>query len=76
MLRARQVFRSLAGEARAALAMNKCPAAAAWRKILGRNPRGHVFPLPDGCDETGKEVVVVTSNRDRGSDEARPFAYC
>jgi hypothetical protein len=68
------VFRDLAADAGAALTMDKCPAAAKWRRILGRNPGGPVFVLPEGCDESGKKLTVVGVNRDPGSNEARPFA--
>lgn len=71
---AAKTFRALATDAQTALGLEKCPAAAAWRKILGRNPRGSVFPLPAGCDESGKVKSAIVVNRDRGSDEARPFA--
>ena len=69
-----EAFRGLAKEAAAALTMERCPGAAAWRRILGRNPRGAVFPLPAGCDETGKAIGSVVANRDTGSDESRRFA--
>jgi hypothetical protein len=66
-------FSTLAAKAARALVVDACQAAVLWREILGRNDRGVVFPLPSGCDETGKAIQSVTANRGRGSDEARGF---
>jgi len=69
-------FDKLAAKAEQALQLPKCEAAVAWREILGSNERGKCFPLPDGCDETGKVIGAVTVNTGRGTNEARPFAAC
>jgi hypothetical protein len=71
---AQAVFGELADAAERALGLERCPAAVVWRGILGRNDRGPCFPLPSGCDETGRSISAVTVNTRRGSDEARPFA--
>ena len=74
-LQAAQVqFGKLAAEAERALGLERCPAAMVWREILGKNDRGPCFPLPAGCDESGRVISAVTVNTRRGSDEARPFA--
>jgi hypothetical protein len=71
---ARDIFAALAGEAKAALSAEKCPAAAAWRRIIGRNSRGACFPLPEGCDETGRAIATAaTAVAARGSREAGGF---
>jgi hypothetical protein len=69
-----KVFREQADNAKAALLMEQCPAAAAWRKILGQNETGWVFPLPAGCDESGKSIRATGSVAALGSNEARGFA--
>jgi len=71
--KAAEKFDELAGMAEQALDAEKCPAAALWRRILGKNGRGWCFTLPDGCDETGKEIGPVVSVRSQGSSEARGF---
>jgi Second Messenger Oligonucleotide or Dinucleotide Synthetase domain len=71
---AQSQFGKLAAEAERALALDRCPAAVVWRGILGKNDRGLCFPLPPGCDESGRTISAVTVNTRRGSDEARPFA--
>jgi hypothetical protein len=71
---AQTTFRKLAAEAEQALGLERCPAAVVWRGILGKNDRGPCFPLPPGCDESGRAIPAVTINTRRGSDEARPFA--
>jgi hypothetical protein len=68
------VFSSLAEEAERALSLNRCPAAVAWRSILGENDRGPVFPLPPGCDEEGNEIKNVAAVTAVGSKEASGFA--
>lgn len=69
-------FDQLAAKAERALHLSKCEAAVVWREILGSNGRGKCFPLPDGCDETGKVIGAFTVNVARGTNEARPFADC
>jgi hypothetical protein len=71
---AAHTFRDLAGKASQALGAEKCPAAALWRSILGKNEQGWVFALPDDCDEQGRTTTRVTPIADKGSREARPFA--
>jgi hypothetical protein len=71
---AAKVFREQANDAKTALTMELCPAAATWRKILGQNESGWVFPLPAGCDESGNSVRATGSVAALGSNEARGFA--
>ncbi len=68
------VFREQADRAAGALTMDLCPAAATWRTILGENDNGWVFPLPEGCDASGKPFKKIRSLSALGSDEARGFA--
>jgi hypothetical protein len=70
---AASVFRSLADDAQGALGLDECPAAVVWRRIVGTNERGPCFPLPPGCLPSG-EVIEALPHKDRGPDEARPFA--
>jgi hypothetical protein len=67
-------FSGIAAEARRALTLETCPAAAAWRRILGQNANGWVFPLPQGCDELGRTVTPLHATPDLGPQRARPFA--
>lgn len=79
--RAHQTFTSLALEAERAVVDELCPAAAAWRRILGENTKPDgvstpIFDLPSGCRADGSIAPVYgTPNRDRtrGSDEAHGF---
>jgi hypothetical protein len=67
-------FSKLADQAERALGETRCPAGATWRRIIGRNDRGMCFPLPDGCDETGRELTAaVSAVAARGSREAGGF---
>jgi hypothetical protein len=67
-------FNELASQAEAALTMEACPAAAIWRRILGANQRGQCFPLPAGCDESGRRITpAVTAVTARGASEAGGF---
>ena len=52
----------------------KCPAAAIWRRILGKNERSWVFVIPEGCDEEGRRRSRSAAVKDRGPREAAPFA--
>jgi SMODS domain-containing protein len=71
---AAKIFREKATAARAALGLEKCPAAAAWRQILGKNGNGWVFPLPDDCDDKGNVIKSITDISALGPQEARGFA--
>jgi len=71
--KAGRVFGDLAGRAVSALEQDRCPAAADWRKILGRNSRGTCLPLPENCDEDGNEIAAVSANIVIGSNEPREF---
>lgn len=76
--RAAAVFAQLASEAEAALTSERCPAAAAWRRLFGSNTKvnGPVFELPAGCRSDGTVMPVFTgiqSNPVRGTDEAHGF---
>lgn len=68
------VFSDLASKAEQALTLDRCPAAAIWRSILGDNDRGPIFPLPPGCDEKGNEIKNVAAVAAVGSKEASGFA--
>jgi hypothetical protein len=68
------IFADLATNAELALTLDRCPAAAIWRTILGTNDRGHVFPLPPGCDERGNEIKNIAAVVAAGSKEASGFA--
>jgi hypothetical protein len=72
--KAAEIFEGLATQAEAALSLDRCPAAAAWRKVFGENENGPVFPLPPGCDEQGRQIRSVTAISSRGEDEARGYA--
>jgi hypothetical protein len=69
-----KIFREKATTARAALSLEKCPAAAAWRQILGKNGNGWVFPLPEDCDDKGNVIKSITDISALGPQEARGFA--
>lgn len=64
----------LAADATQALKSDKCPAAAAWRQILGSNDQGACFPLPEGCDAEGRALKVTAVGASRGPREAGGFA--
>lgn len=54
-------FEDLAKQAREALdEEDRCRSARLWRDILGENDDGWVFPMPDGCDESGKASAGLT----------------
>lgn len=63
----------LASQAEAALSMERCPAAAIWRRILGANDRGACFPLPAGCDESGRSISRVSPVIAQGAGAAGGF---
>jgi hypothetical protein len=71
--KAHDKFLELADLADAALTDEKCAAAAKWRRILGDNERGAVFPLPPGCDAGGFPISSVAPLAGLGSNEARKF---
>jgi len=73
ILAAHKIMTDLASEAHGALQLDRCPAAAVWRKIIGRNTRGWCFGLPDGCDELGKSILPVVSVLSKGPKEAHGF---
>lgn len=67
------VFAELATQAEEALKLERCPAAAIWRRIFGRNEKGACFPLPDGCGEDGtvlrersSAAAAAASQKDSG----------
>jgi len=61
MRQAADKFADLASHAAAALSADKCPAAKAYREILGRNAEGvWVMELPAGCNEDGTPRAVST----------------
>ncbi len=71
---ARQRFSTIAGEAEAALSLERCPAAAIWRRLLGSTDRGACFPLPEGCDEDGRAIGASAATIAAiGSQEAGGF---
>lgn len=72
--KAAEVFARLVVDARRALGLDDCAAAAVWRRMLGENDKvGRVFPLPPGCTESGERIAALP-NRDRGSNADRDFA--
>ena len=66
-------FDKLASKGEAALHLDECAAAVQWRSILGTNDRGQVFPLPDGCDDSGHRIAPIEAVTRRGSREASSF---
>ncbi len=61
MRQAADKFADLASQAAAALAADKCPAAKAYREILGRNAEGAwIMEMPPGCHEDGTPKTVST----------------
>jgi hypothetical protein len=71
--RATATFSDLAMKAERALSEETCPAAAIWRNLIGKNDRGWCFPLPAGCDETGKKITPIISAGSRGPSESHGF---
>lgn len=70
------VFAGLAADARRAVDLDPCPAAAIWRRIFGDNAHagGPVFPLPTGCREDGMLMpATVVVNPLSGTNESRGF---
>jgi Second Messenger Oligonucleotide or Dinucleotide Synthetase domain len=68
------VFSELAAKAEEALTLERCPAAARWQEIIGRNERGNCFPLPPGCDERGAELKPRTTSVRRPPKKDSGFA--
>jgi hypothetical protein len=69
------LFAGLAQKAQDALqAESRCEAAKLWREILGSNCEGQCFPLPAGCDESGRALPVTAVGSSRGAREPGPFA--
>lgn len=71
---AARIFKGLTDKAERALEADRCEAAKLWQEVLGSNPNGRCFPIPDGCDQYGRAVPVVAAVTSRGPAEARPFA--
>jgi hypothetical protein len=68
-------FGELARKAREAVEEpSRCRAAKLWREILGENDLGWCFPVPDGCDEYGRELQMASAGGSRGSREPGGFA--
>lgn len=66
-------FSSLATLASEALSASRCEAALKWRRILGTNARGQVFPLPPGCGSTGPAAASLATVAATRPSEARSF---
>lgn len=71
---AAQLYSQLSEKAARALNVPRCRAAVLWREILGENERGQCFPLPEGCDEEGREISPITAVASMGSREPSGFA--
>jgi hypothetical protein len=71
---AAQLYAQLSEKAERALDLPRCRAAVLWREILGENERGPCFPLPDGCDEEGREISPIAAIVSAGSNELSGFA--
>ena len=69
---ARDTFGSLADLAEQALIADRCNAALKWRKVLGKNDRGQVFPLPQGCSAAGVAATGATAAGVAGVAAGRP----
>jgi len=67
------VIESILKQAQTALSSNKCLAGSIWRKIFGENTRGKCFPIPEGCDEFGKELFPIAAVHSKGPKEAGGF---
>lgn len=65
-------FQGLANLAAEALYADQCNAALKWRRILGKNDRGDVFPLPPGCTDTGPATGGVVGAGLGGVASGRP----
>ena len=64
----------MAIDADRALRLDDCPAAAIWRKMIGKNDKaGWCFPLPADCNESGERIRAIPQ-ADRGPNVDRPFA--
>ena len=69
---ASETFQGLANLAAEALNTDRCNAALRWRRILGKNDRGDVFPLPPGCSGTGLATAGVVGAGLAGVAAGRP----
>ena len=66
------IFQSLATLAAEALKADRCTAALKWRRILGKNDRGDVFPLPPGCSGAGVATAGAIAAGVAGIAAGRP----
>lgn len=69
---ASKTFQGLAELAAGALNTDRCNAALKWRRILGKNDRGDVFPLPPGCSGTGLATASAVGAGPAGVAAGRP----
>lgn len=69
-----EVLQNLENTTSSALGTDTCQAGAFWRKVFGKNERGVCFPIPDGCDESGKKLIPVSAILSKGPEEADSFA--
>ena len=69
---ASETLQGLANLAAEALTTDRCNAALKWRRILGKNDRGDVFPLPPGCSGAGVTAAAVGAAGIAGIAAGRP----
>ncbi|MXW96380.1 MAG: nucleotidyltransferase [Acidimicrobiaceae bacterium] len=69
---ASETFHGLAELAAGALNTDRCNAALKWRRILGKNDRGDVFPLPPGCSGAGPAPAGLAGAGLAGVAAGRP----
>ena len=70
---ASETFKRLADLGEEALNSTRCSAALKWRRILGKNDRGQVFPLPPGCGSTGVAGAGLVGVAASSTKEAEGF---